>query len=589
LTSDAPLLLGHALMIGALARLASGRRLPVGPLVLGGLGVGLSVLAAGVLIGLLVPVAAGLAAALLAGDGQQRTTAMLRLRIALGIATAGLILAITLRSYTAGVPSWWLGGLPTGASPTRSFEALLRNQGFGLFPFTALALLALLQPLGRLGDGDGGVRLADGLVSLLAAFGLALGAIQLHLVGEAHLAVLLPAALATGRLLDELADPERDPVGLPALALGTFAAIGTLIVARDLSQNPEALISLQLRTSVVWPPGLRVDVLLLAVGIAGALAALALTARPPSDAPRWLWLRRAPTVAPAVLLAAAGTLALVLAHHLVPTLSRHVSTKHLVDDYHRHAGPESALALLPAVSLGSEIFQRAPTLPLPNIDALANAFRQRPALFALVPRGDLASIQDRFTETGTRYVVIDASSSRLLLLAARPLPGVADQNPLHPVLWRPNSGNAGGPSPAPPWPQPRLPLASTFAGAIQLVGADLPSSFRRPGQLPLTLFFRITARPPSGYKIFVHLERPGVFLTGDHPPVEDLFPTGLWRPGDVLRDRHRIDIPLVVSASGRYAVHVGFWPGGDNARRLPITAGPSDGRDRVHVATVEVK
>jgi hypothetical protein len=73
-----------------------------------------------------------------------------------------------LRPYTAGAPSWWLGGVPTGASPTRSFEALLRSQGFGLFPFTALAVLALLQPLGRLGDGDSGVRSPDGLVSSLA-------------------------------------------------------------------------------------------------------------------------------------------------------------------------------------------------------------------------------------------------------------------------------------------------------------------------------------------------------------------------------------------------------------------------------------
>ncbi len=165
LTSDAPLLLGHALMLGALARLASGRRLPVGPLVLGGLGVGLSVLAAGVLIGMLVPVAAGLGAALLASPGLERTTAIQRLRIALGIATAGLIVAITLRSYAAGVPSWWLGGVPTGASPTRSFEALLRNQGFGLFPFTALALLALLQPLAAAGRRRRALRRWAGVVA----------------------------------------------------------------------------------------------------------------------------------------------------------------------------------------------------------------------------------------------------------------------------------------------------------------------------------------------------------------------------------------------------------------------------------------
>jgi hypothetical protein len=597
LTSDASLLLGHALVVGALARLAGPARprLPVAPLVLGALGLALSTLAAGVLMGALPPLAAGLGAALLGGgdqdgqpDGRDRPLARPVLT-ALAIATGLVVLGIALRSYTAGVPSWWLGGVPTGASPSHSFETLLRVHGFGLFPFTALAALALLQPLAgpaaTRSDADGtGVRFGDGLVSLLAALGLALGAAQLHLTGEARLVALLPAALATGRLLDQLADRARDPAGLPALALGSFAAIGTILCTRDLSQNPEQLVSLHLRSKLTWPPGLDVG-WLLALGIAAALAALILTARPPGESRPARWLRRAQPLAPAALLAASGVLVLVLAHHLVPALSLHLSTKHLVDGFHRHAGPGAAMALVPGASLGSAMFQRAPTQAVADTDALARAFRERPSLFALVPRSDLATIQDRFSESGTRYVVADASSSRLLLLAARPLPGQPDQNPLHRVLWRPDSGNGA----APPWPPPRLPLTSTFASAIQLVGADLPATLRRPGPLPLTLFFRVTARPPAGYKIFVHLERAGGFLTGDHPPLEDLFPTGLWRPGDLLRDQHAVAIPLVVTASGSYAVHVGFWPGGDNARRLPVTGGPSDGRDRVHVATVVVK
>ena len=587
LMSDVPLLLGHALILGALARLSGkpGWPLPVAPLLLGGLGLAISVLAAGVMMGLLLPLAAALAAALVTGDPRERTLAP-PVRVALAIASAALILAITLRTYTAGAPSWWLGGVPSGASPGRSFEALLRIHGFGLFPFTALAALALLQPLGQAGQpGDaGGPRFGDALVSLLAGFGLALGAVQWHLLGEARLAALIPAALATGRLLDDLGARTRDPAGLPALALGTFAAIGSVICARDLSQNPEDLVSLHLKAKLLWPPGLDVRALLLGVGSVAALASLALTARPEGDHRAVRWLQRAQAMAPAALLAAAGSLALVLAHHLVPTLSRHLSSKHLLDSYHRHAGADAALVLLPSVDLGSGAFQRAPTVPVPDIGALAAAFQQRPALFALVPRAELANIQDRFTETGAPYLVADASSSRLLLLAGQPVAGLEDQNPLHQVLWRPGRGSA-----APPWPRPRLPLDSTFAGAIQLVGADLPAAVRRPGHLPLTLFFRITARPPAGYKIFVHLERPGVFLNGDHPPLDGVFSTGLWRPGDLVRDHHEIDVPLVVASSGSYSVHVGFWPGGDNARRLPITAGPSDGRNRVHVATVVVR
>ena len=303
LTSDAPLLLGHALAVGALARLAgpARSRLTVASLLLGALGLALSTLAAGVLMGALPPLAAGLGAALLGGgdrdgqaDGRDRPLARPELT-ALAIATGLLVLGIALGSYTAGVPSWWLGGVPTGASPSHSFETLLRVHGFGLFPFTALAALALLQPLAgpaaTHSDADGtGLRFGDGLVSLLAVLGLALGAAQLHLTGEARLVALLPAALATGRLLDQLADRARDPAGLPALALGSFAAIGTIICARDLSQNPEQLVSLHLRSKLAWPPGLDVG-WLLALGIAGALAALILTARPPGESRPARWLR----------------------------------------------------------------------------------------------------------------------------------------------------------------------------------------------------------------------------------------------------------------------------------------------------------
>ena len=63
----------------------------------------------------------------------------------------------------------------------------------------------------------------------------------------------------------------------------------------------------------------------------------------------------------------------------------------------------------------------------------------------------------------------------------------------------------------------------------------------------------------------------------------------LWRPGDSLRDRHEIDVPLVLASAGQLRHPVGFWPGGDTTRRLPVTAGPSDGQNRVRVGTVEVK
>ena len=177
LTSDAPLLLGHALMLGALARLASGRRPPVGPLVLGGLGVGLSVLAAGVLIGTLVPVAAGLGAALLASAGLERTTAIQPAADRAGDRHGG----VGRRHHVALVHRG--GAVLVAGRRTHRRVAHPQLRGAAAQPGLRAVPVhrsgACWRCCNRWGGwaSDRGVRFADGLVSLLAAFGLALGAI----------------------------------------------------------------------------------------------------------------------------------------------------------------------------------------------------------------------------------------------------------------------------------------------------------------------------------------------------------------------------------------------------------------------------
>ena len=123
--------------------------------------------------------------------------------------------------------------------------------------------------------------------------------------------------------------------------------------------------------------------------------------------------------------------------------------------------------------------------------------------------------------------MVDASSSRFLLLSNRLESGEQDQNPLKKNVWMAPRPPTPGPQrrtvgPAlgkscrydwhgqqPPWPAPRVPAYAEFGNAIELVGADYPPSMRRPGKIPLVLHFRVNQRPPAGYKIFVHFDAPG--------------------------------------------------------------------------------
>jgi hypothetical protein len=181
--------------------------------------------------------------------------------------------------------------------------------------------------------------------------------------------------------------------------------------------------------------------------------------------------------------------------------------------------------------------------------------------------------------------VADASSSRALLLAARLPADVPDQNPLGRALWRP-----ARPEAPPPWDPPQVAASAVYGDAIELEGADFPAEVHRPGILPVALHFKVRRRPPPDYKIFVHLERPGEpLVNGDHAPVEGALPTGHWRAGDRVRDQHDVALPLMTTSAGLYTLSVGLWPGGDNVRRLPITAGENDGQNRTRLGTVRVQ
>ena len=368
-----PLLLALALAVGGLGRVvaAERRRGMYAGLAVGLIGVALGILSGGVLMGAVLPLGA---VALAVPLSRVRVGPGRTLVFGLAVVAAGLLAATLLSTYTAGTPtwlaSWLLGGTPTGLVSSRSFETLLRSLGFGLFPYGALALLALLRPLAA-PDTERPIpdTFADLLLLLLAAGALALGSVQLHLTGQARLLVLVPAALAVGRLLAEHTGSGEPRAAGTGVLMGALAALGALVIARDLAQVPEELASLHLATRITWPPGLDPRPVLLAIGAAAALACLLLFTGPElSTRPgrRAQALARLSRGAPCLLLAAGAVCSLVLAHHLVPALSRHLSHKHLLDSYHRHRLPGAALALYPGVTVGP--FDRASTMRGDRVD-----------------------------------------------------------------------------------------------------------------------------------------------------------------------------------------------------------------------------
>jgi hypothetical protein len=515
--------------------------------------------------------------------------------------------------------SFLLGGVPRAGTPTTTFEFLVRQLGFGLFPWSALAIFALGRPLVRLGGGGetDGDRLAFVELYLLvfAAFGFALSSYFVLMTGEARFVALAPIALAIGALLDETLEGWRaEPV------LGLLVATGTMVVARDLVLEPEELASVHTLAKIHWPPNIKMSAGFMVVGVlfaAGIYAGLATRGRALGrvalrdlgkvgkwrhglekgvvEAGRW-------GIQVAVLTAV--IFSAVLAHHLVPALSKHLSFKPLLETYTKFARHGEKIGRYKVEAQGAGFYSRREMTDLPTADRVVGFLRSNERVFALVNTTDLAALDATLKGARVDYYVVDGSSSRFLLLSNRLEGGEKDENPLKKNVWMapqlprvvegppgPN-GEATQKTEWPDQPVPwkwRVSARTMFEDAIELVGADFPPSIRRPGTIPLTLYFRVHKKPKPGFRVFVHFDAPGEpRLLGDHALLNGTFPTDYWLPGEYIRDTYDVEVPLMTTPAGKYTVLLGFWPGGEG-KRLKITAGHNDGGDRTQIGFIEIK
>jgi len=85
------------------------------------------------------------------------------------------------------------------------------------------------------------------------------------------------------------------------------------------------------------------------------------------------------------------------------------------------------------------------------------------------------------------------------------------------------------------------PLAIELGGAL-LLGYDLVLERER---CELVLYWSAMQPMDRDYNVFIHLLDEGgdILAQGDSQPLGGLYPTSLWRPGDVARDKHSLPSP----------------------------------------------
>jgi arabinofuranosyltransferase len=132
---------------------------------------------------------------------------------------------------------------------------------------------------------------------------------------------------------------------------------------------------------------------------------------------------------------------------------------------------------------------------------------------------------------------------------------------------------------------PERSLSANLGGVIALDGSSLDPGPQVKAGLPLTLTLYWHSVEPAGrFKVFVHvLDASGrIVAQHDCEPVGSLWPTQLWKPGDVIPDEHVVTL-LSSVAPGQYTLQVGMYDAQTGSRLMTTS-----GQDAVTLGTVEV-
>ncbi len=102
-----------------------------------------------------------------------------------------------------------------------------------------------------------------------------------------------------------------------------------------------------------------------------------------------------------------------------------------------------------------------------------------------------------------------------------------------------------------------------FGDTLALLAVEVDPAEPQPGEsLEVTLYWQPVRPIGADYTSFVHvLDGAGEKIAQhDAPPGGVYYPTSLWQPGEVLRDRHRVSLPGSLPA-GPYALRIGLYRG----------------------------
>ncbi len=276
----------------------------------------------------------------------------------------------------------------------------------------------------------------------------------------------------------------------------------------------------------------------------------------------------------------------------VPSVTNHFSQKNLLTTFEELA-PDGASLHTAGISDDDQSYYMTGTemVALDRVDDLRDLFCQAEGpVFAVVPFGRLAEAHYRVRhaiggrrgevedgdncEGGLDFYVVDGRSSRYVLVSNVLPEGREDESVIGAHVFTTDT--------LPPEAQD-VAEEVTVDGKLRLVAVELSPREIDSGDLTVAAYWEVLERPSSNYEVFIHVDKGGNRLNGDHDTVGGNYPMRYWVPGEVVRDSFVIDVSRADSA-GEYTAWYGFFRGDDR-----LVVDPPRGDNRVNLGTLRVR
>ncbi|HEX6275424.1 MAG TPA: glycosyltransferase family 39 protein [Polyangiaceae bacterium] len=265
-----------------------------------------------------------------------------------------------------------------------------------------------------------------------------------------------------------------------------------------------------------------------------------------------------------------------------PALADQLSPQESYEAYRRFARPGEPLGMIGTSSTLATHYAGRNVEPFRGAEEAYRWLLEPGGRRFLVLRADgLASLNARYRARISRssnLPVLDAHTSEILLVSNQLRPGERNENPLDAYLLGKE-------------PRPTRVVDANLGEQLDVLGWDVTDLDDRAvkdvvprRRYRFVIYYRVMARISGTWETFLHIDGFQRRFNGDHKTLDGRYPFALWQVGDLIADRHEIELEPNFTP-GTYQVYFGLYAG---SRRMPVKRGAHH-EDRVQGGPLVVR